>query len=254
MIFKCIVVEDEDALRNDLMNELSKFSEIEIIGEAKSVDEAYNIISVKKPDVVFLDVKIIGGTGLSVLERLMYNHLPIPFIIMTTAYKEYAPDAINLFSQYNIKYFLKEELAANWHSQLRSAIDSLISIALTKNSDDTMEQNFLFLPKAKENVKVYFDDILWISTYGDSRGGLEIFTNTEKYTIDYTLDKLFEVLPKSTFLKIHRRYGINKYKVSKLDSKKQSASVFILRGEIIKRLDIGVTFIDEVLKHFPVIK
>jgi two-component system, LytTR family, response regulator len=106
---KALIVEDERLARNELRRMLKVFPEIEIIGEARSVDEAVSAIERLRPDLIFLDVQIPGGDGFEVLERLD----SVPRVIFTTAYDKYALKAFEVSAlDYLLKPIVPERLAS----------------------------------------------------------------------------------------------------------------------------------------------
>ena len=79
----------EDTL--DSLNVIRHFVEknypaVRIVGEARSVDEAYGLLTRHQPDIALLDIDIIGGTSFDVLARLDAEGLPLPQLIFITAY------------------------------------------------------------------------------------------------------------------------------------------------------------------------
>lgn len=79
----------EDTL--DSLNVIRHFVEkkgpaLRIVGEARTVDEAYDLLARKQPDIALLDIQIMGGTSFEVLARLDEAGLPLPQLIFITAH------------------------------------------------------------------------------------------------------------------------------------------------------------------------
>jgi two-component system LytT family response regulator len=87
---KALLIDDERLARNELRRLLAAHANIEIVGEAKDVDDALLKIAELKPELLFLDVQMPGADGFSLLERL---EPPTPAVIFTTAYDEFAVKA-----------------------------------------------------------------------------------------------------------------------------------------------------------------
>jgi DNA-binding NarL/FixJ family response regulator len=62
---------------------LSELAGIEIVGQAQDAPEAVRAIRELKPDIVTLDIQLIGGSGIEVLEKIKQEeHAPV--VIMLT--------------------------------------------------------------------------------------------------------------------------------------------------------------------------
>ena len=79
------IVDDSVMVCKRLAVMLTKFADIEVVGEAHDVPEAIKSIEKAKPDVVILDIKMPGGSGIDVVERVKKN-ATVPSIIMFTNY------------------------------------------------------------------------------------------------------------------------------------------------------------------------
>ena len=88
-VIQAVIVEDELSSRNNLKNLLAQYAkDIEIVGEAESIDDAVNTFKglAKQPDVAFLDINLSDGLVFGLLNKLR----PFQFeIIFVTAFEEY---------------------------------------------------------------------------------------------------------------------------------------------------------------------
>ncbi len=98
---KALLIDDERLARNELRRLLAAFPEITIAGEAANTKQAREQIVALSPDLIFLDVQMPGETGLELLESL---EPPVPHVIFTTAYDEFAVKAFDLNA---LDYLLK---------------------------------------------------------------------------------------------------------------------------------------------------
>jgi len=70
-MIKTIIVDDVKANRDSLELLINKYCPtLEVKGKAESIDEAVEVIKKEKPDLVFLDIEMPGGTGFDLLENL----------------------------------------------------------------------------------------------------------------------------------------------------------------------------------------
>lgn len=98
---KVLLVDDERLARNELRRLLAAHADLEIVGEAVDVEDALAKVGTLKPDLLFLDVQMPGADGFSLLERL---EPPLPQVIFTTAYDEFAVKAFEFSA---LDYLLK---------------------------------------------------------------------------------------------------------------------------------------------------
>ena len=98
---KALLIDDERLARNELRRLLAAHADIEIIGEAVDVEDARAKVGALKPELLFLDVQMPGADGFSLLEQL---EPPLPQVIFTTAYDEFA---VKAFEFNALDYLLK---------------------------------------------------------------------------------------------------------------------------------------------------
>jgi DNA-binding LytR/AlgR family response regulator len=113
MKIRVLVVDDEHLARKRLKRLLAEHGDVEVLGEAGDGDEAVAAVLDKQPDLVFLDVRMPGLSGVEALERL-HELLPPsirPLSVFTTAYEEHAVEAFKLEgTDYLIKPIDREQL------------------------------------------------------------------------------------------------------------------------------------------------
>ena len=102
-MIRTIIVDDELLARENLKLLLSDFCEnVEVVGEADSVDAAIDAITELKPTLVFLDIRMPSGIeGFELLEKIDTKDFVVIFV---TAFKDYA---IKAFNANAIHYILK---------------------------------------------------------------------------------------------------------------------------------------------------
>jgi two-component system, LytTR family, response regulator len=100
---RTIVVDDELLARKNLILFLQEFCEgIDIIGDADSLQTAYDLIIKEQPDLVFLDIRMPSGAeGFDLLQKFENPNFKVVFV---TAFKDYA---IQAFKANAIDYILK---------------------------------------------------------------------------------------------------------------------------------------------------
>jgi two-component system LytT family response regulator len=100
---RAVIVDDERLARKRLRDLLKAHPEINVVGEADSVETAVSMIGKECPDVVFLDVEMPPQTGFDLLPFL--QKLPRePSVVFITAYENFA---IRAFEVSALDYLLK---------------------------------------------------------------------------------------------------------------------------------------------------
>ncbi len=98
---RALIVDDEAPARDRLRRLLAAFTQIQIVGEARSGEEALRLVPVLAPDVLFLDVQMPELSGLDVAASLSD---PAPALVFVTAHDQYA---VGAFDAAALDYLLK---------------------------------------------------------------------------------------------------------------------------------------------------
>jgi two-component system, LytTR family, response regulator len=101
-VIKTLIVDDEPISRRVLREELERFTEIAVMGEAADGREALKLIVELHPDLVFLDLQMPVMSGFEVVQNL--REPPLPIIVIVTAFDQHA---IQAFEAGAIDYLLK---------------------------------------------------------------------------------------------------------------------------------------------------
>ncbi len=115
---RAVIADDERLMREQLRARLAEaWPELEIVAEAKNGLEAVEMVREHRPDVVFLDIRMPGATGVEAARQIAQLPPPeaddgqepeddvlVPEIVFITAYDQYAVEA---FEQGVADYVLK---------------------------------------------------------------------------------------------------------------------------------------------------
>lgn len=129
MSTRVLIVDDEGPARERLKRLLAEVGDADCAGEAADGHEALAHCARLNPDVVLLDVRMPGLSGLDVARHLNSLNEP-PAVIFTTAYDEYALEAFETQAiGYLLKPVRKEKLARALKHAARIAGPSLVRVA-----------------------------------------------------------------------------------------------------------------------------
>ncbi len=161
-MIRTVIIDDEARSREVLKRLLKEVDiAIKIVAEGNSVATGFDLIKKEKPQLVFLDVEMLDGTGFNLLEKfdtIDFN------VIFTTAYDKYAVKAFKFSA---VDYLLKpigiEELE-DAVFEVQKGIDKELSYshqikALINNSKES-ESKKLAIKGATQIDFVAVDDIM----------------------------------------------------------------------------------------------
>ncbi|MET4081861.1 two-component system LytT family response regulator [Pedobacter sp. UYP30] len=210
---KTIIVDDEEFARSSLFFLLQQnCPQIEIIGIAKSVAEAKELLERNHVDVIFLDIAMPGTNGFELIPAATKQQAAV---IFTTAYDQYAIRAIKANA---LDYLLKPIDI----DELKEAVDKvegyLERMAKQGEQDDRMinlgnalakdaEISKITLPFGQGFKMISVNDILYIEA--DSNYSVVHLNSEEKITVSKVLREFEELLPSAQFLRVHKSTLVN---------------------------------------------
>lgn len=101
---RALVVDDEPLGRRRIRRALERHPDVEVVGEAEDGNSALEQISELKPNLVFMDIRMPGRSGLAVLDEVAADARP--FVVFVTAHDEHALEAFRLHAtDYLVKPF-----------------------------------------------------------------------------------------------------------------------------------------------------
>lgn len=84
---RILLVDDHEVVRLGLKSLLEHHSTFEVIGEASSAKEALEQVSRLRPDIVLMDIRLPGTSGIEACEEIT-THYPNTRVVMLTSYAE----------------------------------------------------------------------------------------------------------------------------------------------------------------------
>ncbi len=110
MAVRVVVAEDEAIIRLDL-KEILEEEGYEVVGETGRGDEAVQLVTDTKPDVVILDIKMPGKDGLAVAKAVTEERLAAVLILTAFSQRNLVDEAVDAGAlAYLVKPFQKAEL------------------------------------------------------------------------------------------------------------------------------------------------
>jgi two-component system, LytTR family, response regulator len=242
-MFKTIIIDDEPLIRESIKQVLEVYAEIVIIGDCGSVSEGETLIKNCKPDLLFLDIQLVDGTGFDLLKRVKDVQFDLIFV---TSFDNYAINAIK-FGAFD--YILKPIDADEFDETIRKLFNQRNIDRQSLGQRVELAGNVLNGKNRRLTLRmqdhfqlVDFDDII----YCKSDGGYTTFylTGNRKIMVSKSIIEYERMLPIEEFLRTHQSYIVNINFVDKLTREgfiilkdKTSIPVSVRKKEeVVKRL------------------
>lgn len=213
---RAIIVDDELLARQNLSLLLKEYCpSIEVVDTASNIVEAEEKISIKKPQVVFLDIRMPSGLeGFELLKKIPNRDFQVVFV---TAFKDYAIQAFNANA---VHYILKPIDIDDLQNAVAKLIEYSISFEENKNNKIDYQKSVDQLSKMTlgdkpKKITLYHskgfkiidtDTIIRLEAQGNYT--CFYFNDESKYMDSKTLKINQELLP-DNFIRTHKSYMIN---------------------------------------------
>lgn len=235
MKIKSLIVDDEKPARELLRQYCSETPFVEVVAECKNAYEAIEKLSLEEIGLVFLDINMPKLNGIQLLRSLKNA----PYVIITTAYREYALEGFELDvtdylkKPFSYERFLKAVLKVKMLYEKINLAEGNLERGADKNTPE-----YLFLNTDKTIRKIELDKLMYVSAMGDYS---HFISENEKHVAYYSLKKLEQVLPSGTFVRVHRSFIISLKHLSHVEGN----MVFVGKTEI----PIGRSYKEDFLRR-----
>ncbi len=196
-----IIIDDERMARQELLRLLKKHPHITVVAHAENIDQGFDEINTHQPDIIFLDIEMPGGTGLTLAEKLK-GEIPIVFC---TAYDEFAVDAFALNAiDYLVKPIVPERLAETLEKFVHQEAPA---------DHPVLDDNFKLMVKFADHMKIIpLGDISCFESVGNHAA---IYTSQGKAYLHSSLNKIESRLNTDDYFRASRLH------IVRLDAIKQ---------------------------------
>ncbi|MES2799076.1 MAG: LytTR family DNA-binding domain-containing protein [Bacteroidota bacterium] len=211
---KVLVIDNEDNIRNGLVNQLKKLSQfVSEVHEAVGVESGLLAINTIHPDVVFLDVEMDDGTGFDLIKRLDKVNFQLIFI---TAFDKYAVTAFKLSA---IDFLLKPIDSDELVVALEKVSEALQSKNISQQLD-VLKSSLLEMKSAdqkivlQDNKSIYFVKIADIFNC-EAEGSYTTFhlMDGSKILVSKSLKEYEALLETHGFIRTHHSHLVNIKKI-----------------------------------------
>ena len=194
-MIKCIIVDDETLAQEVIKNHLQQVDRFELVGTFRTAQEALQALHTQEIDLMFLDIRLPGMSGLQFLQSLSN----LPLVVLTTAYAEYALEGY----EFNvIDYLLKPISFDRFLKTVNKIVDGKMLPQLSKDPGKAMGDYFF----VKSNSKFFRVNFAAISYIEGMKDYLKIHTRENTLITHQTMTDMEKLLPAGQFIRVHKSY------------------------------------------------
>lgn len=216
--YNCMIIDDEELAIEVIENHLEKIPGFIVASKSSNPINAFDELTSKNIDVLFLDINMPEISGISMLE-IMNNP---PLTVFTTAHREYALEGYELdvvdylLKPIGFKRFLKtiNKLREKLQAQKLVGDKNLKEIDHIKTKKVILNNDpFIFLKTNRSFLKILLNEVIYIEAI---RNHVKVVTEENSHIAFISISKIGEELLEN-FIRIHRSFIVNANFIIKFD-------------------------------------
>jgi two-component system, LytTR family, response regulator len=231
-MMNCIAVDDEPLALKLLQDNISNVPYLKLVASCTDAFEAIRVLQEHQIDLIFMDIQMPGLSGLQFIGSLTNK----PLVIFITAYKQYALESYDLAV---VDYLVKPVALERFIKACNRAKEMFELKSLKQQTRNSPANDFMFINVDYSQVKLMFNDIIWIEGLRDYLK-IHLKSTVKPLIVRASFKSIEPELPANKFIRIHKSFIISLESITAI----RKNSVFIKDIE----LPIGETFRDEVEK------
>lgn len=211
----CIAVDDELLALKKIERFADKIDYLNLLGTFDNALSTFSFLRENKVDLILLDIQMDEFTGIQLLETLKDP----PYVILTTAFDEYALKAYELDV---VDYLLKPipferfvKATEKVYARYLKDHTNHSPMPVQQATENNEQSEFTFIKSGNKTVKVYFDKILYIE---GQRDYLQIHTEDSRIMTLLNFKKMQELLDDQKFIRVHKSYIISIDKIDYIEN------------------------------------
>lgn len=204
MKMNCIAVDDEVLALKKIKRYAEKIDYLNLLGTFDNALSTFSFLRENHIDLIFLDIQMDEFTGIQLLETIKDP----PYIILTTAFDEYALKAYELDV---MDYLLKPIPFERFVKAVEKVYARFLKDNQTHSKTPRLEiapfqpdkPEYTFVKSGNKTVKMYFNKILYIEGMRDY---LQIHTEDSKIMTLLNFKTIQDLLDPQKFIRVHKSY------------------------------------------------
>ena len=198
---KAVAIDDEPIALEIIKSHAAKVPFLDLRAVFTDAFAALEYLQKENIDLIFLDIKMPDISGIEFFNSLSKK----PLLIFTTAYSEHAVTSFELDA---VDYLLKPFSLSRFLKGCNKAYE----LYNFRNQLETTDH--IYIKTGYEQVKVMFDDILYL----EATGNYVTFVLKDKNILSRsTFAEAINLLPPGKFVRIHRSFFVAINKIDKVE-------------------------------------
>lgn len=205
---KCLIIDDEPIAREGIQMLVDEIPFLKTDKSFGNAIEALEYLYFHEVDLLFLDIEMPGMSGLEFIKSLKKD----PFIILTTAYPQYALEAYELDV---IDYLVKPIRVDRFIKAINKVkeIHDLRQAAMFE--PEKIEEDYVFIRSDRKLIKLHFEEIKFIKGLKDY---VMIHTTSGKYLTAMNVKTILAQLPSEIFMRCSKSYIVNTKLIKEIET------------------------------------
>ncbi|MCB9915117.1 MAG: response regulator transcription factor [Planctomycetes bacterium] len=221
---RVVIADDEPIARAFLRRLLAEVADVRVARECATGPEVVPAVREERPDLLFLDVHMPGGSGLEALAELAPEERPA--VVLTTAFDRYA---VRAFEEQVVDYLLKPFDRERFRLALERAQEHLAlrSLARPELADEPGYARWLGIARQGGVERVEVDRLVWIEAADQY---VHLHTADGSHLMRESMNELERRLDPERFLRVHRSALVALEHVTRLETRPGHAGRLLLDG------------------------
>jgi two-component system LytT family response regulator len=220
MTIRCHIIDDEPMASKLLQLHVSKLPFLQLVAVSDNPIRALESLKTNPVDLLFLDIRMPGMTGLDLLEALPNR----PLVILTTAFSEFALRSYD----FDVVDYLQKPITFERFARAVGKAGKRFT-GTESGNETSSDPDYIFVKDGTRYVKVDIHDILFIEGL---KNYVSIHTPAQKIVTLQRLKALEDLLPPDKFIRVHNSYIVAKTAIASVkDNEIDIGSVRIPIGE-----------------------
>ncbi len=201
---KCLVVDDEPLAARLIGSYVERTPFLSLVATVNSAAEALAVMASDTVDLVFLDIRMPGLSGMDLARQLGNG----PKIVFTTAYSDHAVEG---FAVNALDYLLKP---VSYEEFMRAAGRALAAVSgrTEEKADPHPAPGFITVKSEYRLVRIPVAEIDYIEGLKDYVK-IVLADGSRPVLTLMSMKSLEEMLPEASFMRVHRSFIVNMDKV-----------------------------------------